>query len=316
MTANPDGSDVTTLLSAEELCLDRGRTEIVHRVDLTVRAGEVVAILGPNGAGKSTLLAGLAGALRPKRGTVTSHGRIALAQQAGALAARSARSNVEIALAWWGVPAADRRSRAMHALEQVGAADLARQQVAAMSGGQRRRVHLARAMALQADVLMLDEPFTALDTGTRDALLDDVTGPLRSSARSVVLVVHDRAEAWALADRVVVMMSGTIEADDTPGQLLVAPPSPDVARFLGYTGEVVAGDDRLLTRPAHVLVDPDGPYVATVTRRVAQEDGVRLDVRCDGGRLQVVVPAPGPEVGATVRLALIGGVRFAGTSES
>jgi ABC-type nitrate/sulfonate/bicarbonate transport system ATPase subunit len=306
----------TILLSAEDLCLAHGRKEIVHDLSLTVREGEILAILGPNAAGKSTLLAGLAGELRPRRGTVISHGRIALAQQAGALADRSARANVEIALAWWGVAPADRRARAMQALDQVGAADLAKLQIGAMSGGQRRRVHLARAIALHADVLLLDEPFTALDLGTRDALLDDVTGPLRSSARAVVLVVHDRAEAWALADRVLVMMSGTVKADDAPDRLLAAPPSPEVARFLGFTGEVVAGDEMVLTRPAHVVVDAHGQFVGTVTRRVTQEDAVRLDVRCDEGRLQVVVPAPGMEVGATIRLALIGGVRFAAAVES
>lgn len=301
----------TTVLQAEALTLARGRTDIVRDVDFAVREGEVVAVLGPNGAGKSTLLAGLAGNLRPRSGSVVAHGRVALAQQSGALAARSALANVEVALAWWGVPAANRRERAMRALEQVGAADLAKRHVAAMSGGQRRRVHLARAMALQADVLLLDEPFTALDLGTRDALLDDVTGQLRSSARSVVLVVHDRAEAWALADRVVVMMAGTIVADDSPEQLLASPPSPEVARFLGFTGHVTDGDDVVLTRPAQVVVDPRGPYVGTVTRRVTQQDAIRLDIHCAEGQLQVVVPPPGVDVGATVRLSLTGGVRFA-----
>jgi ABC-type nitrate/sulfonate/bicarbonate transport system ATPase subunit len=299
------------LLRTDALCLSHGRTQIVHDVGFELREGEVVAVLGPNGAGKSTLLAGLAGLLAPHSGTVTAHGRVALAQQAGALAGRSARANVEVALAWWGVPAADRRARAMHALEQVGATELAKREVGAMSGGQRRRVHLARAMALHADVLLLDEPFTALDLGTRDSLLDDVSGPLRLSARSVVLVVHDRAEAWALADRVVVMLAGRIEADDSPSRLLAEPPTPDVARFLGFTGDVASGSDRVLTRPAHVVLDPAGRYAGTVTRCVTLEDGVRLEVRCEEGRLQVIVPAPGPGVGTAVRLSLVGGARFA-----
>ena len=315
MTVDGDQSGAV-LLRADGLSLGHGRTNVVHGVDLTIRDGEVLAILGPNGVGKSTLLAGLAGSLLPRRGSVTSHGRVAFAQQAGALAARTAQANVELALSWWGVPAAERRPRALHALEQVGAADLARRRVAALSGGERRRVHLARAMALQADVLLLDEPFTALDVGTREALLDDVSGLVRSSARAVVLVVHDRAEAWALADRVLVMLSGRIAADDSPGRMLADPQSPDVARFLGFTGEVVDGDQVVLTRPAHVTVDKRGRYVGTVTRRVMQEDAVRLDVQCNEGRLQVVVPAPGLDVGAPVRLSLVGGARFAGDSAS
>ncbi|HVW80508.1 MAG TPA: ATP-binding cassette domain-containing protein [Mycobacteriales bacterium] len=302
------------LLQARGLCLARRRSEIVHDVDFAVREGEVVAILGPNGAGKSTLLAGLAGELAPHMGTVTAHGRVALAHQNGALAARSARANVEVALAWWGVPAGERRARAMRALEQLSAADLAERQVATLSGGQRRRVHLARAVALNADLLLLDEPFTALDVSARDALLDDISGPVRTSARAVVLVVHDRAEAWGLADRVVVMMSGRLVADDTPHALLAAPPSPDVARFLGFSGELRDGDELVLTRPAHVVVDPSGRYEGTVTRRVMQEDAIRLDVRCEQGRLQVVVPPPGPDVGSALRLAVVGGARFASAS--
>jgi ABC-type sulfate/molybdate transport systems ATPase subunit len=199
----------------------------------------------------------------------------------------------------------------MQALEQVGAAHLSRRQVNAMSGGERRRVHLARVIALNADVLLLDEPFAALDAESRDALLDDVAGPLRSSARAVVLVVHDRAEAWALADRVVVMMSGRIEADDSPTKLLATPPTPEVARFLGYTGQLADDGQLLLTRPAHAVVDPAGQYVGTVTRRVTQEDAVRLDVDCYEGHLQVLVPAPAPAIGARVRLTLVGGARFA-----
>jgi ABC-type nitrate/sulfonate/bicarbonate transport system ATPase subunit len=315
MAGHPTSTS-TALLSAEALSIARGRAEIVHDVDLAVHEGEVVAILGPNGAGKSTLLAGLAGALPPRRGTVMSHGRVALAEQSGALAARTARGNVEVALAWWGAPAAGRRQRAMAALGEVGAADLAERQVSAMSGGQRRRVHLARAMALRADVLLLDEPFAALDVGTRDALLDDVSGPLRSSSRSVVLVLHDRSEAWALADRIVVMMAGRVVADDTPSQLLASPPSADVARFLGFSGHVRDEAGQILVRPAHVVIDPNGRYVGTVTRRVTLEDAVRLDVSCDEGRLQVVVPAPGMAVGETVRLSLTGGARFAAATES
>lgn len=315
MTVEGDRS-AAVLLRTDGLSLGHGRTEIVHGVDLSIRDGEVVAILGPNGVGKSTLLAGLAGSLAPRHGSVTSHGRVAFAQQAGALAARTAQANVELALAWWGVPAAERKARALHALEEIGAADLARRRVSGLSGGERRRVHLARAMALHADVLLLDEPFTALDVGTRETLLDDVSGLVRSSARAVVLVVHDRAEAWALADRVLVMLSGRIAADDAPERLLANPPSPEVARFLGFTGTVIEGNQMVLTRPAHVTVDKAGRYVGTVTRRVMQEDAVRLDVQCGEGRLQVVVPPVGLEVGATVRLSLIGGARFAADSAS
>ena len=180
----------------------------MHDVDLTLRRGDVLAVLGPNGAGKSTLLAALAGLIPPAGGTIERHGRVAAALQAPALAGRTARGNVEAALAWWGVPRRARRERALAALESMGAMQLEHRPAAGLSGGEARRVHLARALALRADVLLLDEPFAGLDAPTRADLLDDATAALVDDRRATVIVVHDRAEAWALADRVLILLGG------------------------------------------------------------------------------------------------------------
>jgi ABC-type sulfate/molybdate transport systems ATPase subunit len=294
--------------------VSRGPREIVHHVSLELRAGEIVALLGPNGAGKSTLLDALAGALEPDGGTVERHGRISLALQAPDLARRSVLANVTLALAWWGVGKPERRARALAALEAIGAAHLAARQAGTLSGGERRRVHLARAIAVEAEILMLDEPFAGLDAEVRAALLEDALSALRSDTRATLVVVHDRAEAWALADRLLILIEGRLVADGTPRELLERPPSPAVARFLGYDGSISEGAETVLTRPPHVVLDPDGPYAATVMRATALEDGFRLELALDSGRLYAVAPLPAPRVGEAVRVRLDGGVRFPATA--
>src|SRR5262249_17529190 len=155
---------------------------------------------------------------------------------------------------------------------------LARRRALSLSGGERRRVHLARGVALQADVLLLDEPFAGLDPETHAALVDDAAEALRSAAGSVVIVLHERPDAWALADRIVVVMDGVVAASGTPESLMAAPPTADVARFLGYDGELREHDGVTLTRPVHVHVEPGGELEATVTRVVRVLDGVRVDL--------------------------------------
>ena len=188
---------------------------------------------------------------------------------------------------------------------------------AALSGGERRRVHLARAIAIRPDVLLLDEPFAGLDPATHAQLCDDTSSALRTAARAAVVVLHDRSEAWALADRVLVMFAGEVVADGAPDQVLEHPPSLEVARFLGYDGELRdPSGGLLLTRPEHVRLDPSGDVAATVARVVPVEDGARVDLVTDRGMLRGRAQGPRPSVGDAVRVRLVGGVRFAepGTS--
>ena len=202
-----------------------------------------------------------------------------------------------LALAWWGVPRPERAERAREALRAIGAEHLARRRAATLSGGERRRVHLARAIAVQPDVLLLDEPFAGLDAEVRANLLEDALSALRSSDRATLVVVHDRAEAWALADRLLILIDGRLVAAGPPRELLERPPSTVVARFLGFDGSLEDGHELLLTRPAHVALDPAGPLEARVTRAVALEDGVRLELELEHGRLYVVSPLPAPRPG-------------------
>ena len=298
------------VLVLDDVTVRRGRRDVVLGVSLDVARGEVVAVLGPNGAGKSTLLEAIGGVLPIASGSVRRNGRVATVLQTPGLARRSVRANVELALAWWGVPRVARRIRAESALTRMRADHLAKRYAGALSGGERRRVHLARGVALEPDVLLLDEPFAGLDPETHATLCVDTAAALRSGGGSVVVVLHDRADAWALADRVVVLIEGRIVADGAPGELLAAPPSVEVARFLGYDGQLTTDDGVLLTRPPDVRIDHEGDLAATVTRMIRLEDGARVELATERGTLTALHPVANLAAGERVLVRLVGGVRF------
>ena len=298
------------LLRCERLSVRRGEREVIRDVSAELRAGELVALLGPNGAGKSTLLDALAGVLPAAEGRVERDGRVAVALQAPDLARRTVLVNVTLALAWWGVARPERVERAREALRTMGAEHLAQRPAWTLSGGERRRVHIARAIAVRPDVLMLDEPFAGLDAEARATLLEDAVGALRSETRATLVVVHDRAEAWALADRLLVLIDGELVASGRPRDLLEQPPSIVVARFLGFDGSLEQEDGIVLTRPPLVRLDPQGPLRALVKRAVPLEDGVRLELELERGRLYTVAELPAPRVGDRVGVRIVGGCRF------
>jgi ABC-type sulfate/molybdate transport systems ATPase subunit len=310
-TDTPRIATAEPLLRAAGLTVVRGQREVLHGLDLELVGGELVALLGPNGAGKSTLLEALSGGLAAASGTIERNGRVALALQSAEMARRSVRANLTAALGWWGVPRAQRARRAGDALAAMGAEHLARRQATTLSGGERRRVHLARVLAVAPDVLLLDEPFAGLDPEVRAALLQDAERALRSPRRATLVVVHDRAEAWALADRLLILIDGRIVADGPPRALLAEPPTALVARFLGYDGELrTDSGDLILTRPAQVVLDPSGPIAATVARTIPLEDGVRLELTVPGGRLYASADLPAPVVGDNIRVRIAGGARY------
>ena len=152
----------------------------------------------------------------------------------------------------------------------------------------------------------------------RASLLEDAVSALRSEHQATLVVVHDRAEAWALADRLLVLIEGRLAAAGPPRDLLEAPPTAAVARFLGYDGSLQDAGELVLTRPAHVLLDPGGPLTGRVTRAIALEDGVRLEIELESeaGRLYTVAPLPAPRLGDVVRLRVRGGVRFPGSPQA
>ena len=303
-------------IEVRALAVRRGSRRVLAGVDLRIDQGEVVALLGPNGSGKSTLVAALMGLVRPESGVIVRNVRAAGALQPSSLLRRSALANVEAALAWWGTPRADRRERALEALSAMGAGHLADRAARSLSGGEARRVHLARALAVGAPLLLLDEPFAGLDPSTRADLLFDAATALRAAGRAALVVVHDRAEAWALADRVAILLDGAIAGDGPPSELFERPPSAAVAAFVGFEGSLRERDGVRMLRASDVVVDAAGSLEATVRRSIPMADGTRLELDSEGGRLIADGPAPGPPRGAIVRVRIGEGVWFAERSAS
>jgi iron(III) transport system ATP-binding protein len=264
-----------------------GERRAVDGVDLRLEQGGFLAVLGPSGSGKTTLLRMIAGFERPDAGAVTIGGRsvsgngtwvepearrIGMVFQQGALFPHlSVAGNVGFGAA--------RDGRVGECLELVGLADRAGDYPHELSGGERQRVALARALAADPEVVLLDEPFSALDAGLRERLREEVAAILRAAGTSTLLVTHDQSEALSLADTVAVLRDGRVEQVGTPEEVYERPRSHWVAAFLGdadmlpasardgvaqcelgrfAVGAELAGDVHLLVRPESVAIGHRG----------------------------------------------------------
>lgn len=207
------------------------QTHALAGVDLTVRAGEFVAVVGHSGCGKSTLLSILAGLAEPTSGIVDVDGQVALMfQDATLLPWLTAAGNVELALKLQGVPRAQRRITAQELLATVRLDHAADRRPHQLSGGMRQRVALARCLAQGARIVLMDEPLGALDAMTRDHLHDEIERISVECGLTVLLVTHNVREAVRLADRVVLMAGGQVRYEqvvDLPRPRLMD--SPHVA---------------------------------------------------------------------------------------
>lgn len=257
----------------------------LHDVCLDIGDGEFVALVGPSGSGKTTLLRTIAGFLEPTAGTVRigeqtvaderrsappeSRGLGMVFQQHAIWPHRSVGRNVSYPLEMARRPRADRDRRVREVLDLVGLSGYEKRNPATLSGGQRQRVALARALAADPRALLLDEALSALDEPLRDRLRLELRALTRAASLTVVHVTHDRAEALALADRVVVLDGGVVQQIGTPEELVTRPASPFVAHFLS--------DATLVDGRVH-----DGRFVA---------DDLPFDVPVD--RIGAVAPGPG-----------------------
>ncbi|MYS47788.1 ATP-binding cassette domain-containing protein [Streptomyces sp. SID5998] len=201
--------------------LGRPDSPALDGVDLDVAPGEILTVVGPSGCGKSTLLRTLAGLLPPLAGTVAQDGRpltgpsaerALVFQEDALLPWRTLRANVELPLAIAGRPRRERRERAEAWLGRVGLADRARQLPHRVSGGQRQRAQLARALAGAPRAVLMDEPFGALDAQTRAGMQDLLVEVLAGTGATVVFVTHDVDEALFLGDRVALLGAGRLLA--------------------------------------------------------------------------------------------------------
>ncbi len=329
-----------------------GGQRVLRGVDLVVPHGSFTAILGASGSGKTTLLRIVAGFERPDAGEVrlghevvddarhryvaSEHRRIGYVPQEGALFPHlSVGRNVGFGLA----RQINRRQRVDELLELVGLSGYRRRYPHQLSGGQQQRVALARALAIEPEIVLLDEPFSSLDAALRASVRNDVLGVLERAGTTSVLVTHDQDEALSMADQVAVLRQGVIAQLDTPAGLYGGPADAELAAFLGesnllegevrdgvattglgrhpvgsWAGTSGSGRARVMVRPEQIeLAAPSGGMEGTVASyeyyghdavvRVRPELAALPDlvVRVTGGS-----PLdPGTRVGLSVRGSVV-----------
>jgi spermidine/putrescine ABC transporter ATP-binding subunit len=275
-----------------------GGVTAVHDVSLEIREGELLSLLGPSGCGKTTTLRLIAGLIEPDTGeiwigkkrvdNVPAHLRgIGLVFQHGALFPhRTVLENVAFGLKMRRVPRSEREERAREALKMVRLEGFERRYPRELSGGQQQRVALARALVLRPSVLLLDEPFSALDLRLRLELRREVRELQRSLGITTVAVTHDQGEALGMSDRVAILNHGSIEQVGTPREIYARPASPFVAGFIGETnvlpGVVVERQGSSVTVRA-----AGGLEVRTRIDHVNTRDRVLMVVRPDAMSLEL-----------------------------
>nr|WP_187279169.1 ABC transporter ATP-binding protein [Streptomyces lavendulae] len=325
------------MLSLQGATVRFGGRAVLDAVDLEVAEHEVVCVLGPSGSGKSTLLRAVAGLQTLDAGRVSLAGRDqggVPAHQRGVglmfqdhqlFPQRDVGANVAFGLRMHGVAKGERDARVGELLDLVGLPGAARRAVAALSGGEQQRVALARALAPRPRLLMLDEPLGQLDRSLRERLVVELRELFGRLGTTVLAVTHDQGEAFALADRVVVMRDGRIAQSGTPLDVWQRPADAFVARFLGFENVVPAtvtgavadspwgklpvpqdapqGARTLLVRPAGVrLVPADTGLTCTVAARTFKGTHVAVHLQPqDGPRLEAACALrDAPESGDTV----------------
>lgn len=239
----------TPLLRASGLRVAQGGVQVLDVPDLDVDEGSVLALLGPNGSGKTTLLKTLAGLLEPVRGGLAFRGdplatraqrdayrrRVTMVFQQPLLFDATVRANLHAGLRLRGLPRAQREPRVLAAASRLGIVPLLDRSARSLSGGEAQRTSLARAFALEPEILFLDEPFSALDPPAREALLEDLQGVLRQTGTTVVLATHHPGDAVRLAGTVAVLREGRIVQRGPASQVANRPADPFVAGFLGMS---------------------------------------------------------------------------------
>jgi len=256
-------AEPNSILAIHDLLIRRGERITLQIDRLDVVEGETLAVIGPNGAGKSTLLLSLARLLRPARGQIRFRGqsledlselayrrRIALVLQEPLLLDTTVFDNVAAGLRYRRLPRLEVEMRVGEWLERLGVAHLRERRSRQLSGGEAQRVSLARAFAIQPELLLLDEPFSALDAPTRLRLLDDFQALLAATQVTTLFITHDLDEALLLGDRVAVLLEGRLRQAGAPDEVFNAPADEDVAAFVGVEtvipGKVVSAHEGVL----------------------------------------------------------------------
>jgi ABC-type proline/glycine betaine transport system ATPase subunit len=236
---------MTPFLEIRDLVVQRGGRTALRIDALQIPQGEVLALVGPNGAGKSTLLLALARLIPLERGEIVFDGRplsewrlleyrrkLSYVFQDPLLVDLSVAQNVSLGLGFRGIEKGEAAKRTHVWLKQLGIDALAQRRAVELSGGEAQRVSLARALVLDPELLLLDEPFAALDPPARLRLLDDLSALLGQDHRTTIFVTHDLKEAARLGNRIGIIVGGCLRQVGTARQIKDAPADADVAAFV------------------------------------------------------------------------------------
>lgn len=314
-------------LVVDGVCVRFGATTAVDDVSLEVAPGEVVAVLGASGSGKSSLLRAISGLEPLASGRVSwdgvdlagvpvhRRGFVVMFQDGQLFPHLSVGGNVGYAL--HRLPATQRSARVAELLDLVGLAGYADRPITALSGGEAQRVALARSLAAEPRLLMLDEPLSSLDASLRERLVGVLGRALATTGTPALYVTHDQDEAFAIADRIAILAAGRLLQMDAPGELWRRPASREVAAFLGYGpfleplaavglgwpgvpgGLVAVGPSGLVATPGGVPVT----VLAATPFRGGAELAVRLpDGQEAGVRVAGMAGQGPPRAGIGVRL--------------
>jgi tungstate transport system ATP-binding protein len=233
------------MIQIRDLIIQRNYSNVLQIDSLDIQRGETLTVVGPNGAGKSTLLLALARLLKPSQGDIFYDGkslkqwdeleyrrRISLVFQSPLLMDMTVEQNVALGLKFRGTPKEETQERVRKWMRQLGVESLSKRRAGRLSGGEAQRVSLARAFVLEPELLLLDEPFAALDPPTHAKLLDDLSVLLKQDHRTAVFVTHNLNEATKLSHRIAVMIAGMLRQVGTAKQIKSKPADETVAAFL------------------------------------------------------------------------------------
>ena len=283
-------------LTAENISKTYGASTALSPLTLSLEKGELVTLLGPSGCGKTTLLRIVAGFAAPTTGRVLLGGRdltplpparrqMGMVFQAYSLFPNmNAQDNVRFGLKVRGVSAAQSEQRLKTLFELIGLSEMRQRYPNQLSGGQQQRVALARALAIEPQVLLLDEPLSALDAQVRLNLRDEIRRVQRETGTTTLFVTHDQEEALAISDRVVVMEKGKIAQIGTPEDIYRRSATPFVAEFVGTANRL----DATVLDPGRGLIEVAGwavPIAVAGARPFERGQRLRLYLRPEELRL-------------------------------
>jgi tungstate transport system ATP-binding protein len=233
------------MIQIRDLLIQRNGLDALRIHDLSIHRGETLTVVGPNGAGKSTLLLALARLIMPTSGEILYEGKslkewdeleyrrqISFVFQSPLLMDMTVEQNVGLGLKFRGTPKEEIQGRVQRWMKQLGVESLSKRRAGQLSGGEAQRVSLARAFVLEPELLLLDEPFAALDPPTRSRLLEDLSTLLKENQRTAVFVTHNLNEATKLSHRIAIIVGGVLRQVGTAKQIKSRPADETVAAFL------------------------------------------------------------------------------------